>query len=125
MMLIVWTLLFQIKSVKLVSLAGDSLSPAAMRIITLVLLDGTWEEAREDCKGKNSDLAVARTPAEKAAIKEKSIGYNGYWIGLRVVNKQWKWVDGSDLTDSSWIDLPDPVDGHCAVFSRAETHGQQ
>ncbi|KAK1895886.1 C-type lectin domain family 1 member B [Dissostichus eleginoides] len=25
----------------------------------------TWEEAREECKGKNSDLAVARNPAEK------------------------------------------------------------
>ncbi|KAF3839124.1 hypothetical protein F7725_017841 [Dissostichus mawsoni] len=76
----------------------------------------TWEEAQEDCKGKNSDLAVAHNSEEKAAIKEKSIGYKGFWIGLRVVNKQWKWVDGSDLTDISWIDLPDPADGHCAVF---------
>ncbi|KAI9520208.1 hypothetical protein NQZ68_020107 [Dissostichus eleginoides] len=25
----------------------------------------TWEEAQEDCKGKNSDLAVAHTPTEK------------------------------------------------------------
>ncbi|XP_034001776.1 C-type lectin domain family 12 member B-like [Trematomus bernacchii] len=74
----------------------------------------TWEEAREDCKGKNSDLAVAHDSEEKAAIKKESFGYNGYWIGLRVVNKKWEWVDGSNLTDSSWI--PAPVDGHCAVF---------
>ncbi|KAF3839117.1 hypothetical protein F7725_017834 [Dissostichus mawsoni] len=50
-----------------------------------------------------------------AAIKKKALDLR-IWIGLRVVNKQWKWVDGSDLTDSSWIDLPDPVDGRCAVF---------
>ncbi|XP_034004013.1 C-type lectin domain family 12 member B-like isoform X2 [Trematomus bernacchii] len=68
----------------------------------------TWEEAREDCKGKNSDLAVAHNPAEKEAIN------TGYWIGLRVEDGKWKWVDGSDLTDSSWI--PVPVDGRCAVF---------
>ncbi|KAI4794085.1 hypothetical protein KUCAC02_032291 [Chaenocephalus aceratus] len=78
----------------------------------------TWEEARGDCSGKNSDLAVARDSEEKKAIKNKSFGPNGFWIGLRVVNRQWKWVDGSDLTESSWIDPPDPADGRCAVFYR-------
>ncbi|KAI4790987.1 hypothetical protein KUCAC02_034274 [Chaenocephalus aceratus] len=76
----------------------------------------TWEEAQEDCRGKNSDLAVARDSVEKEAINTNSFGYNGFWIGLRVVNKQWKWVDGSDLTESSWIDPPVPADGRCAVF---------
>ncbi|KAL3064929.1 hypothetical protein OYC64_001042 [Pagothenia borchgrevinki] len=74
----------------------------------------TWEEAREDCKGKNSDLAVAHNPAEKEAIYMYSFGFNGFWIGLRVEDGKWEWVDGSDLIDSSWIDPP--VDGHCAVF---------
>ncbi|KAK1896070.1 C-type lectin domain family 12 member A [Dissostichus eleginoides] len=31
----------------------------------------TWEEAREDCKGKNSDLAVAHNPAEKRKSQKK------------------------------------------------------
>ncbi|XP_034004018.1 killer cell lectin-like receptor subfamily F member 1 isoform X2 [Trematomus bernacchii] len=74
----------------------------------------TWEEAREDCKGKISDLAVVHDPAEKEAINANSFGTNVYWIGLRVEDGKWKWVDGSDLTDSSWIDPP--VDGRCAVF---------
>ncbi|XP_033957990.2 C-type lectin domain family 10 member A-like isoform X1 [Pseudochaenichthys georgianus] len=78
----------------------------------------TWEEAQEDCRGKNSDLAVARDSEEKEAIKTNRIGNEAFWIGLRVVNKKWKWVDGSDLTERSWIDPPDPADGHCAVFGR-------
>ncbi|XP_034056954.1 snaclec 3-like isoform X2 [Gymnodraco acuticeps] len=76
----------------------------------------TWEEAQGDCRGKNSDLAVAHNSEEKEAIKKKSFGTNGFWIGLRVEDGEWKWVDGSDLTESSWIDPPDPVDGRCALF---------
>ncbi|XP_034059777.1 C-type lectin domain family 12 member B-like isoform X2 [Gymnodraco acuticeps] len=78
----------------------------------------TWEEARGDCRGKNSDLAVAHDSDEKIVIINKyspgSLGTNGFWIGLRVEDGKWKWVDGSDLTDSSWI-VP-PTDGRCALF---------
>ncbi|KAI4786806.1 hypothetical protein KUCAC02_036886 [Chaenocephalus aceratus] len=75
----------------------------------------TWEEAQEDCRGNNSDLAVARDSEEKEAINDKSFGPNGFWIGLRVEDGKWKWVDGSDLTNS-WKSVPDPVDGRCAWF---------
>ncbi|KAK5921588.1 hypothetical protein CgunFtcFv8_018942 [Champsocephalus gunnari] len=78
----------------------------------------TWEEAQKDCRGKNSDLAVARDSVEKEAIKTNSLGSNGFWIGLRVEDGQWKWVDGSDLTESSWIADPDPAEGLCAVFGK-------
>ncbi|XP_034001768.1 natural killer cells antigen CD94-like isoform X6 [Trematomus bernacchii] len=71
----------------------------------------TWQEAQEDCSGKNSNLAFEHDSEEKETINENSFGY---WIGLRVVNKKWEWVDGIDLTDSSWIAAP--VEGHCAVF---------
>ncbi|KAJ4919241.1 hypothetical protein JOQ06_026250 [Pogonophryne albipinna] len=80
----------------------------------------TWEEAQEDCKGKNSDLAVAHDSEEKEAINTNSFGVYGFWIGLRVEDGKWKWVDGSDLTDSSWIAAPDPVDGLCAVLYRGK-----
>ncbi|XP_059195871.1 asialoglycoprotein receptor 2-like [Centropristis striata] len=79
----------------------------------------TWEEAREDCRGKGSDLAVAHNQQQKEAISfysEGSSGSNGYWIGLRVEDERWKWVDGSELTDNSWI--ADPTVGHCAVSIR-------
>ncbi|KAJ4921278.1 hypothetical protein JOQ06_026222 [Pogonophryne albipinna] len=64
----------------------------------------TWEEAQEDCSGKNSDLAVAHNPDEKEAIKNKSFGPHGFWIGLRVEDGEW----------NSWIAAP--VDGRCALF---------
>ncbi|KAK5921575.1 hypothetical protein CgunFtcFv8_018930 [Champsocephalus gunnari] len=76
----------------------------------------TWEEAQEDCRGKNSDLAVARDSEEKEAINTNRLGSNEFWIGLRVEDGEWKWVDGSDLTESSWIDPP--AEGRCAVFYR-------
>ncbi|XP_059195869.1 CD209 antigen-like protein E [Centropristis striata] len=76
----------------------------------------TWEEAREDCRGKGSDLAVAHDQQQKDAISfysKGSSGSNGYWVGLRDEDGRWKWVDGSELTDNSWIG--DPTVGHCAI----------
>ncbi|KAF3839119.1 hypothetical protein F7725_017836 [Dissostichus mawsoni] len=90
-LLIVWTLLFQIKSVNLVSLAGDSLSPAAMRSMTLLLLKNITE--------KYSPL---------------SSGTNGYWVGLRVEDGKWNSfnadpVEGrcaiSVLRENSWVSV--------------------
>ncbi|KAM7421607.1 hypothetical protein PAMA_015652 [Pampus argenteus] len=75
----------------------------------------TWEEAREDCRGKISDLAVIDNEDAKKFINTNSwgsSGTNGYWIGLRVEDGRWKWINGSDLTDKSWIA---PTNGHCAI----------
>uniref|UniRef100_A0A3Q3J5S3 C-type lectin domain-containing protein n=1 Tax=Monopterus albus TaxID=43700 RepID=A0A3Q3J5S3_MONAL len=49
----------------------------------------TWEEARENCTGKISDLAVIDNDTEKVMKKI------GYWIGLRAEEGTWKWVDGT------------------------------
>ncbi|XP_063340982.1 C-type lectin domain family 2 member D-like [Pelmatolapia mariae] len=82
----------------------------------------TWEEARKNCKGKISDLAVVINAAEKKYISDKSwksSGEKGYWIGLRVEGGKWKWVDGSYLTDNSWIQQP-PSDGLCVISVKNE-----
>ncbi|XP_053183645.1 killer cell lectin-like receptor subfamily B member 1A [Scomber japonicus] len=66
----------------------------------------TWEEAQENCRGKNSDLAVIVNEDEKTFIRGnswKKKGLAGYWIGLRVEDRKWKWIDGSDLTKKSWM----------------------
>uniref|UniRef100_A0A3B4G0B3 C-type lectin domain-containing protein n=1 Tax=Pundamilia nyererei TaxID=303518 RepID=A0A3B4G0B3_9CICH len=76
----------------------------------------TWEEAQENCKGKISDLAVVINATEKKTVSEKSWKYEnkGYWIGLRVEDGIWKWLDGRNLTNISWMNQP-PSDGHCAI----------
>ncbi|XP_034084939.1 C-type lectin domain family 1 member B-like [Gymnodraco acuticeps] len=76
----------------------------------------TWEEAREYCRALNADLAAAHNEREKNILLDYSLwslGTNGHWIGLRVENGKWKWADGSDLTNSSWVDPP--TEGHCAL----------
>ncbi|XP_033957996.2 snaclec bitiscetin subunit alpha-like [Pseudochaenichthys georgianus] len=73
----------------------------------------TWEEAREYCRALNADLAAAHNENEKNIINSYSISTIGFWIGLRVENGRWKWADGSDLTDSSWVDPP--TEGHCVI----------
>ncbi|XP_068994817.1 C-type lectin domain family 10 member A-like isoform X1 [Embiotoca jacksoni] len=76
----------------------------------------TWEEARENCTIRNSDLVVVDNAEEKTYVRDNSYnrpGNEGYWIGLKADGGKWKWVDGSDLADSSWTE--NPTDGHCAI----------
>ncbi|XP_028282383.1 lymphocyte antigen 75-like isoform X2 [Parambassis ranga] len=79
----------------------------------------SWEEAREDCRGKMSDLVVVVNEAEKRLVSDHSwpIGEvdHGYWLGLRVEDGKWKWVDGNDLTDLSWIQQLPATEGQCVV----------
>ncbi|XP_039886527.1 asialoglycoprotein receptor 2-like [Simochromis diagramma] len=82
----------------------------------------TWKEAQENCRGKISDLAVVINEEEKKTVIKKSWKYDenkGYWIGLRVEDGIWKWLDGRNLTNSSLINQP-PSDGHCAVSVQDE-----
>ncbi|XP_069031117.1 C-type lectin domain family 10 member A-like [Embiotoca jacksoni] len=76
----------------------------------------TWEEARENCTIRSSDLVVVDNAEEKKYVRDNSWGSSGnegYWIGLKAEDRKWKWVDGSDLANSSWIE--NPTDGHCAI----------
>ncbi|XP_051263156.1 C-type lectin domain family 12 member B isoform X11 [Dicentrarchus labrax] len=75
-----------------------------------------WDEAREDCKGKSSDLVVITDEQEKSYISNWYSRSGHFWIGLRVEDGKWKWVDGSDLTEESWKPQPPPTEGHCATF---------
>ncbi|MEQ2274393.1 hypothetical protein XENORESO_020171 [Xenotaenia resolanae] len=78
----------------------------------------TWEEARENCRGKSSDLTVVGNEAEKMFVKDNSWvndRIKGYWIGLRVEEGRWKWIDGSDLTNQAWIQQHSATDGQCVT----------
>ncbi|XP_069031041.1 asialoglycoprotein receptor 1-like [Embiotoca jacksoni] len=81
----------------------------------------TWEEARENCTIRSSDLVVVDNAEEKKYVSGKSWGNSGnegYWIGLKADGGKWKWVGGSDLADSSWTE--NPTDGHCAISVKNE-----
>ncbi|XP_005755804.1 C-type lectin domain family 4 member G-like, partial [Pundamilia nyererei] len=82
----------------------------------------TWEGAQDDCIGKISDLAVLNNETEKSYISGNSwwnSGNSAYWIGLRVKDGNWKWVDGRNLTNSAWIP-GSPSDGQCAISVRSQ-----
>ncbi|XP_067367973.1 killer cell lectin-like receptor subfamily B member 1B allele A isoform X2 [Channa argus] len=81
----------------------------------------TWEEARENCTGKNSDLAVIVNEAQKKFTTDnswKQAGISGYWIGLKVEDGRWKWVDGTNLTNDLWNEPP--VNGRCATSLQSQ-----
>ncbi|XP_075994416.1 uncharacterized protein LOC142988969 [Genypterus blacodes] len=83
-------------------------------------LDRSWEEGRQDCRRKNSDLAVIESAAELAYMVSTFRWFSpsvtrGSWIGLEVSDGSWKWVDGTPV-DASWLKLPPPVHAHCGYF---------
>ncbi|XP_035861926.1 C-type lectin domain family 10 member A-like isoform X1 [Sander lucioperca] len=80
----------------------------------------TWEEARQNCRGKSSDLVVVHSQEEQTALNAYSWGSSvtvGYWFGLRAEGGRWKWIDGSNLTESYWTPQPPPTatDGQCVM----------
>ncbi|XP_014892875.1 CD209 antigen-like protein A isoform X1 [Poecilia latipinna] len=67
----------------------------------------TWYDSRTYCQNRRSDLVIINSKAEQEFIKE--FNKNGEsWIGLQYkqISVQrtydWKWVDGSPLTQSFW-----------------------
>ncbi|XP_035862394.1 C-type lectin domain family 12 member B-like isoform X2 [Sander lucioperca] len=59
----------------------------------------TWEEAREDCRGRSSDLAVIHDEDDEDELRYFRQSIYWYWIGLRAEGGRWKWINGSDLTE--------------------------
>ncbi|MEQ2204408.1 hypothetical protein XENOCAPTIV_012812 [Xenoophorus captivus] len=63
---------------------------------------GSWDEGREDCRNKGSDLLVIDSADEQkyvSALTEKFV-----WIGLNDKDTEgsWKWVDGSSPNFTYW-----------------------
>uniref|UniRef100_A0A3P9Q1D2 C-type lectin domain-containing protein n=1 Tax=Poecilia reticulata TaxID=8081 RepID=A0A3P9Q1D2_POERE len=75
----------------------------------------TWEEARENCRGKRSDLPVVGNEEEKVKTELETGKMKGFWIGLRAKGGKWKWMDGSDLTNQAWIQRQPATDGQCVT----------
>ncbi|XP_028454182.1 C-type lectin domain family 4 member E-like [Perca flavescens] len=62
-----------------------------------------WDGSRADCKKRGADLAVINNEEEQKFVSELSKDGES-WIGLWDERRQaeWKWVDGSLLTETFW-----------------------
>uniref|UniRef100_A0A8C4HR38 C-type lectin domain-containing protein n=1 Tax=Dicentrarchus labrax TaxID=13489 RepID=A0A8C4HR38_DICLA len=60
----------------------------------------TWNASRDDCRQKGTDLMIINSEEEQVQLK------NNMWIGLTDSETEgtWKWVDGTPLTTSYWMD---------------------
>ncbi|KAM4037885.1 CD209 antigen-like protein C [Anomaloglossus baeobatrachus] len=60
-----------------------------------------WQKANDTCAAQKSYLLIITSPEEIGALLPLTIG-KGFWIGLKKINSQWTWVDGTPLTFSQW-----------------------
>ncbi|KAM5171816.1 C-type lectin domain family 4 member G-like [Mantella aurantiaca] len=61
----------------------------------------TWEASRKDCSQRNSTLLILKSRKELDALLTATANKR-FWIGLRKVDKIWKWVDETDATFTNW-----------------------
>ncbi|XP_038566368.1 C-type lectin domain family 4 member G-like isoform X2 [Micropterus salmoides] len=74
----------------------------------------TWEEARENCRGKISDLVVKLDQKEKEYVNFNWGSY-GYWIGQRAEAGNWTWINGTFLKTQDYLTGPPSGEAHCVI----------
>ena len=74
----------------------------------------TWEEAEENAKKLGGNLVTINDNSENDWIVNSYFNHNNsdyaqdspyvdiYWTGLRLVNNQWEWTSGEDITFKNW-----------------------
>ncbi|XP_041857542.1 perlucin-like [Melanotaenia boesemani] len=89
--------------------------PAGWRMSTfscylLSTKSGSWDQGREDCRGRGADLVVIDNDEEQKFLSAFVKG--NCWIGLsdKETEGTWKWVDGTTLTLKNW-DTNQPDNG--------------
>ncbi|KAM4539502.1 C-type lectin domain family 9 member A-like isoform 1-T1 [Odontesthes bonariensis] len=61
----------------------------------------TWSDSRKHCEERGADLVIINSKEEQEFVHK--LNRNGEsWIGLQVSEGDWKWVDGSPLTEQFW-----------------------
>ncbi|ELU01345.1 hypothetical protein CAPTEDRAFT_139885 [Capitella teleta] len=69
----------------------------------------TWEEARENCKDVDADLASITGTNDQSyitALVKSMTGSSSYWTGGNDLDQEsgWKWSDGSPFAYFYWAD---------------------
>ncbi|XP_032366286.1 CD209 antigen-like protein E [Etheostoma spectabile] len=86
-----------------------------------------WEDSRDDCQQRGSDLVVIDNEEEQKFVSELSNGGES-WIGLRYVwgpgGWEWRWVDGSPLTEKFWGPGLPRYDGYRYAAACCDQQGQ-
>ncbi|XP_041857535.1 CD209 antigen-like protein C [Melanotaenia boesemani] len=89
--------------------------PAGWRMSTfscylLSTKSGSWDQGREDCRGRGGDLVVIDSAEEQEFLSK--FAKELCWIGLSDKEREgiWKWVDGTSLILTNW-DTNQPDNG--------------
>uniref|UniRef100_A0A493U495 C-type lectin domain-containing protein n=1 Tax=Anas platyrhynchos platyrhynchos TaxID=8840 RepID=A0A493U495_ANAPP len=83
---------------------------------------GNWTEGKKDCDSRGSHLAVFRNTTDMVRLNHHQKGFGGpfpplliVWIGLKVSNNTWKWVDNSSF-DATTFDFLGSAENGCATL---------
>ncbi|KAG7313924.1 hypothetical protein KOW79_022420 [Hemibagrus wyckioides] len=95
---------FQKKSNNFVSLLTDGWRYFNSHIYYISTAEKNWDESRQNCRGRGADLVIINSKEEHEFIR-KQLRNSDSWIGLSDRDKEgeWKWVDGTPLTDPYWV----------------------
>ncbi|KAK0131026.1 RNA-directed DNA polymerase from mobile element jockey [Merluccius polli] len=87
----------------------------------------TWSEARDACRGRNTDLVIINNEEEQVFVYNNSYGSTdaseGYWLGLSkpAGTGKWSWVDGTEVTLRYWTGVNGTgSNSHCALIWKHE-----
>ncbi|XP_030289425.1 CD209 antigen-like protein E [Sparus aurata] len=81
----------------------------------------SWDDSREDCRGRGADLVIVNSKEEQMFINSKNLVV---WIGLtdREEEGTWRWVDGSVLNSTAFWRKGKPNGQHGGGMKCVDTY---